>query len=248
MATKKKTSKKRSATAQAEPEDIRAPLDPKKANFEQILKDLEEALSGLTPPEEPTQGDLVTGLVHILFADGLPCGFGQAVRERLDEELVDRNEQRITEAYELEALLLDLEIPDLLARCERMHEAFLQIYNDQNHVGLDELREGSVSDRKNFFQRVPAIEQPAINFLQSMLDLEDVMFSTRSTVRTQTRLGWDPKSKDVTDFIDRARALLAPFGHLPVDVGAPKGKTKVIRKPELSPACLLLRLAPAKNR
>lgn len=191
------------------------------------------------------QLDYIDALLHIYFAHGLQCGYGQEVRRRIDANFVDRNEFRVTEAFEVEEMLTDLGIPDLFDRCLAVRESIAQVYNDQNGVHLTFLREASISDRNNFFLRVPAIQHHVQVFLTHMLAIEEVCFSERSTVRAQQRLGWDPKNSAVAKFVDELRACLKPYGHVPVSIG-PEGKNgKPNLKHELSPACILFRLAPA---
>lgn len=191
------------------------------------------------------QLDFIDALLHLSFAHGLPCGYGQEVRRRIEESFVDRNEFRVTEAFEVEELLRDLDIPDLFDRCLAVRESIAQIYNDQNGVHLTFLREASISDRNMFFQRVPAVLPHVQAFLTNLLTLEEICFSEKSTVRAQQRLGLDPKNSTVSKWVDEIRAVVKPYGHLPLSVG-PHGKDgKPSSKHELSPACLLARLAPA---
>lgn len=190
------------------------------------------------------QLDFIDALLHLSFAHGLPCGYGQEARRRIEESFVDRNEFRVTEAFEVEELMRDLDIPDTFDRCLAVRESIAQIYNDQNGVHLTFLREASISDRNMFFQRVPAVLPHVQAFLTNLLTLEEICFSEKSTVRAQQRLGLDPKNSAVSKWVDEVRALLKPYGHLPLSVG-PHGKDgKPSSKHELSPACLLARLAP----
>jgi hypothetical protein len=79
----------------------------------------------------------------LYFADGLPCGYGQEARRRIAEGFVDRNEFRVTEAFEVEDLLRDLPIPNLFDRCLAVRDSIAQIYNDQNGVNLGFLRDAA---------------------------------------------------------------------------------------------------------
>jgi len=190
------------------------------------------------------QLDFIDALLHLYFAEGLSCGYGQEVRRRIEEGFVDRNEFRVTEAFEVEEMLRDLDIPDLFDRCLAARESIAQIYNDQNGVHLTFLRDASISDRKMFFQRVPAVQPHVQKFLSDLLTLEEICFSEKSTQRAQQRFGLDPKNAGVRKWVDEVRALLKPYGHLPLSVG-PHGKSgKPSEKHLLSPACLLARLAP----
>ena len=199
-------------------------------------------------PKEPIvrlpQLDYIDALLHIYFAQGLPCGYGQEVRRRIEANFVDRNEFRVTEAFEVEEMLSDLEIPDLFDRCLAVRESIAQVYNDQNGVHLTFLREAAISDRNNFFQRVPAVQHHVQVFLTHMLAIEEMCFSEKSTVRAQQRLGLDPKSPAVAKFVDELRACLKPYGHVPVSIGPDGTNGKPNLKHPLSPACILARLAP----
>ncbi|MFN9334029.1 MAG: hypothetical protein ACK6D1_15695, partial [Planctomycetota bacterium] len=108
------------------------------------------------------------------------------------------------------------------------------------------LRDAGIGDRNTFFQRVPALQPHVANFLSTILNLEEVLFSDKSTVRAQQRLGWEGAAAN--KFVDEARALVKPYGFLPLDVGPNLPGRKVNLAHELSPACLLLRLAPAGKR
>lgn len=230
------------------PPDPREPLAPDPANLALVLKELEAVLADVPPPPEPKQLDLVEAMFHISFADGVACGHGQEARRRIGENFVDRNEFRVTEAYEVENLLSDLPIPGLFDRCLSLRDAVAQIYNDQNGVNLDFLRDAGVGDRSTFFQRVPALRPVVVTFLSNLLTVEELCFSDKSTLRAQQRLGLDPADKAVGEFLATARTLLQPYGHLPLDVGPHLPGHKPNLKHVLSPACLLVRLAPAGKR
>lgn len=196
------------------------------------------------PIERLPKLDYVDAMLHLYFSHGLACGYGQEVRRRIEEGFVDRNEFRVTEAFEVEELLQDLEIPDLFHRCLAVRESVAQVYNDQNGVHMTFLRDAGIGDRTTFFQRVPAIEDHVVSFISNLLALEEVAFSGRSTLRAQQRLGLDPKSSSTAKFIDELRVCLKPYGHIPVSIG-PHGKDgKPSFKHKLSPACILVRLAP----
>jgi hypothetical protein len=204
------------------------------------------------PPPPPVmalpQLDLVDAMLHIYFADGLPCGYGQEARRRINEGFVDRNEFRVTEAFEVEDLLRDLAIPNLFERCLAVRDSIAQVYNDQNGVNLGFLREAGISDRNTFFQRVPALQPHVVAFLSNVLTLEDLCFSEKSTLRAQQRLGLDPKDPVANKFLDQLRARLKPYGRLPLEVGPDLSSGKPNLKHPLSPACLLARLAPSGRK
>jgi hypothetical protein len=194
------------------------------------------------------QLDLVDALLHISFAAGLPCGYGQEVRRRIAEGFVDRNEFRVTEAFEVEDLMRDLDIPDLFDRCLAVRDSIAQIYNDQNGVSLVFLREAGISERNTFFQRVPAVPPHVVHFLQQYLTIEEICFSDKSTLRAQQRFGFDPKKPGIGKFLDEVRALVKPYGQLPLEIGPHGSGGKPNTKHVLSAASLLVRLGPAGKR
>lgn len=238
--------KKGKAAAADKPLDPRAPIEPTAKNLEATIEELATVVGGLQPPQEPKPTDLVEALIHITIASGGPCGWGQAARYRIRTNFVDRNEFRLTEAFELEAILSDIPAPNLFERCDQLVQAVRQIYNEQNDVTLEFLREAQVSDRNAFLQRAVAIKSEAARFIQRILSFEELLFSERSTQRVQQRLGLDCKQPHVEAFVSKVRELLRPFGGLPLDVG-PDGP-EVRTTPPLSPACLLVRLAPSGRR
>jgi hypothetical protein len=247
------TTKKKSKTAAADaPPDPREPLLPTAENLAATIAQLKAVLADLPPPPPPAEGatlpplDLVDAVLHIYFADGLPCGYGQEARRRIADGFVDRNEFRVTEAFEVEDLLRDLPIPSLFDRCLAVRDSIAQIYNDQNGVSLAFLRDASISDRNTFFQRVPALQQHVATFLTNLLTLEELCFSDKSTARAQQRLGIEPAVAN--KHLDELRALVKPYGRLMLDVGKNLPGRKVNLEHALSPACLLVRLAPAGKR
>lgn len=243
---KGKSAAKAAAKSADAPPDPRAPLEPTAKALESSLAELATVLGKLAPPLEPKPTDLVDAMVHITTASGAPCGVGQFARYRIKTAFVDRNEFRLTEAFELEVLLAELPVPDLFDRCDQLVQAIRQIYNEQNDVTLEFLRDAQVSDRNTFLQRAVTIKPEIAKFLQNLLSFEELIFSDRSTQRVQQRLNLDCKLPHVEAFVAKVRELLRPFGGLPLDVG-PDSKT-IITEPTLSPACLLLRLAPAGKR
>lgn len=245
---KKNTSKKGSDAAVDAPPDPRAPLPQVAASYQQVLGDLAAVVPDLDVPAEPQQLDLLEAMLHIYFADGLPCGYGQEARRRINDSFVDRNEFRVTEAYEVEDLLADLQIPNLFDRCLAVRESVAQIYNDQNGVQLGFLREAAISDRNSFFQRIPALQSHVVSFLNNLLTLEELAFSDKSTLRAQQKLGLDAKDQKASEFVGEVRRLMAPFGQLPLSVGKdlPSGKPNL--KHVLSPASILIRLLPGPKR
>jgi hypothetical protein len=247
------TKKKSRATDDvAAPPDPREHLAPTPANLAKILDELKLVLADVPVPAasgEPLPPvDLVEAMLHGYFADGLPCGYGQEARRRLASGFVDRNEFRVTEAFEVEDMLHDLQIPRLFERCLAVRDTVSQIYNDQNGVSLTFLREAGSSERSTFFQRVPALQPHVIAFLLNLLTVEELCFSDKSTLRAQQRLGLDPKDATAAKFIDELRAMLKPYGRVPLEVGPDLAGGKPNLAHTLSPACVLARLGPAGKR
>ncbi|MCB9871732.1 MAG: hypothetical protein H6837_17900 [Planctomycetes bacterium] len=240
---KKTTSKKRKpkADGEAAPPDLRAPLPATPENLTATLAAARSSLDGVDRPAEPRLGDLVDAMLHITMGEGLPCSVGQECVRRFAEHFVDRNELRLTEAYEIEDLVGDLEIPGCFARAQRAREAIAEIYNDQNDVTLEFLRELSITDRKLFFQRVPALKPVVTAFLISVITFEEVLLTDRSTLRVQQRLGID-KEPVANEFFAELRQLVQPFGHLPLSVGPAAASAA---DGALCVACSVARLVPS---
>ena len=220
-------------------------VEPTLAHLEQALTAIGSILETLEKPSEPRQADYVDYALHFALCGSGPCGLGQEAMRRINDEFVDRNELRVTEAFEIEDLLEDLEITDRFERASQVRGVVADVYNDQNSVSLAFLRDATVADRHSFFQRVPAIDATLAAVLGNVIDWDDVLFSGRSTQRVQTRLGLDPKDEKVVALLARGTEMLTPWGHLPILVG-PHGKGgKPVLEPALSPAAILLRLSPA---
>jgi hypothetical protein len=245
MAAKRKTAKKTAAET-ADAVDPRSPRSPSPTVLRETIAEVGEVVKGLKPPEAPRPGDLVAAMIHYTFADGVPDGCGQEALRRIQASFVDLNEFRVTEAFEVAEALADLGIPDLFERCRSLRAAVGQIYNDQNSVSLEFLREASVTERNQFLARVPALTGAVSRWVLCLLSFEECIFSNRSTLRVQQRLGLDPKLPGATKFFEDLRAMLAPFGHLPLQVALDRTDGRAHDKPVLSPASLVCRLAPAK--
>jgi hypothetical protein len=249
--SKKSAKKKASAEAVAEPVDPRAPVPLSAKTLDAAVSAIEALVAGLTPPAEPVQGDLVDAFLHLELAAGLPCGAGQEALRRIRDEYVDRNEFRITEAFEVEILLEGLGIPDPFERARTVQQSINQIYADQNKVSLDHLREAAISERKNFFQRVPAITNESARRLADVLSWDEIVFSPRSTQRVQQRVGLEGSAAEEAA-LTRLRAVLAPFGHIPLLVAPERADgTKPaapVSEPALCPLCELLRLASSGKK
>ena len=251
MATKKRAKKAsaKSATATAaEPVDPRTHLEPTPANFKAALAELDAVLADVPAPEEPSSGDLVSAMLHFQMCRGMECGYGQEALRRIEAEFVDRNEFRVTEAFEVQSLVEDLGLPDVFDRCLAAQESVAQVYNDQNGITLEFLREAAVSDRNHFFARVSAIDPEVSNYLVNHVSFEEICFSDRSTLRVQQRMGFDPKNKATVEFIAALRERLKPYGHIPISVGPDGSGGKPNLKHPLSPASILTRFGPAPKK
>lgn len=222
--------------------DPRETVEPKPAVLQATLEALTAILGELEKPAEPQPGDLVTAVMHFVLGQGVACGIAEEATRRLDAEFVDRNELRVTEAYETEELLGDLGIPDLFERCRTVQQIVAQIYNDQNRIDLGALRGLSITERKGMLQRLPAIPPDAVAYLNQVLTFEEVLLSPRSASRSQQKLGLEGGPAE--DFVQKARDLVQPFGHLPLSIG--KKGSDPAQRPRC-PSCLCSRIQPGKR-
>ena len=229
------------ASSPAKRVDPRLPVEPKPALLTQTLAELTVILAELEKPAEPQPGDLVSAALHQVLGAGVPCGIAQEALRRFELEFVDRNELRVTEAYETQELLADLGIPDLFERCRTVQQMTGQIYADQNRIDLGAIRALSITERKGMFQRLPAVPPDAIAYLNQILTFEEVLFAPRSAARSQARLGLEGGGAE--DFVVKARDLFQPFGHFPLLIGkhGTDPSTHV-----LCPSCLLARISPGR--
>lgn len=246
--TKKKTRSKGAGDADATGAatsarvDPRAPVEPKPAVLQQTLEECARILAVLDKPAEPQPGDLVAAVIHQVLGAGVPCRVPQEALRRFEAEFVDRNELRVTEAYETEEMLADLDIPDLFDRCRTVQQIVTQVYGDQNRIDLAAIRTLSITERKGMFQRLPAIPPSAVAYLNQVLTFEDVLFAPRSAARSQGKLGLEGAAGE--EFVQRARELFAPIGHLPLVVGKP-GDAAAAHV--LCPSCLLSRIGASRK-
>ncbi|MGE0144642.1 MAG: hypothetical protein AB7I19_16640 [Planctomycetota bacterium] len=228
--------------SESKPVDPRAAVEPTASVLTATLANLSEILADLDRPAEPQALDLVSAAMHHVLGAMVPCRTAEIAIDRLDKEYVDRNELRVTEAFETAELLADLGIPDLFERCKVIQQMVSQIYNDQNRVDLASLRSLSITERKGMFQRLPAIPPATVAYLNQLLTFEEILLAPRSASRAQVRLGLEGAAAD--EFVQKARDLVQPFGHLPLLIGKPSADPA---KRPLCPCCLLARIHPGKR-
>ena len=114
--------------------------------------------------------------------------------KRLVEAFPDWNEFRISDPLEFVEILEDLDIDNLYYRCERVLDFINDVYQDQNGVDLEFLRESDSEDRLTILDRYVSLGPALAHFLAlGIQGFEGVLFHY-SWARVVQRLGIVPRS------------------------------------------------------
>ncbi|HHI80533.1 MAG TPA: hypothetical protein ENK02_11190 [Planctomycetes bacterium] len=133
--------------------------------------------------------------MYCIFAIGgnAPRVCLEAVK-RLVDAFPDWNEFRISDPLEFMEILEGLEIDNLYNRCERVLEFINDVYQDQNEVDLEFLRDCDSEDRLTILDRYVSLGPALAHYLAlGIQGFEGVLFHY-SWARVVQRLGNVPRS------------------------------------------------------
>jgi hypothetical protein len=169
---------------------------PKKPTVKGIQESLSKVLGRCpTPPVKDKGFTLVEIGIFSIFAIGRTSARDAAeATKRVVKAFPDWNEFRISDAFELVEILDDLKIDSLFDRCEQVLEFVNEVYNDQNFVDLEYLRELPVEDRLALLGRFQSIPSSMTHYLAlAIQDFEGFLFHY-SWARVVQRVGIVPRS------------------------------------------------------
>ncbi|GEM_PF-3046418 len=169
---------------------------PKPASAGEILKILIKFLGKAPTFKRELKGlPLVhLGMFCVFAVGGNPPKVCLEAVKRLVEAFPDWNEFRISDPLEFVEILEDLEIDNLYNRCERVLEFINDVYQDQNGVDLEFLRQSDTEDRLTILDRYVSLGPALAHFLAlGIQGFEGVLFHY-SWARVVQRLGLVPRS------------------------------------------------------
>ena len=135
-----------------------------------------------------------TGIFCIFAIGGTAPKIALDATKRSVEAFPNWNEFRISDAFEFLEFLEDLQIEDLYDRCEQVLEFVDEVYQDQNHVDLEYLREQSPEERLGALNRYQSLGPALAQYLALALqDFEGILFHY-SWARVVQRVGIVPRS------------------------------------------------------
>jgi hypothetical protein len=173
------------------------------------LAPMEATITVSAAPGSPEPGVVDHALYVVLAKDQNPKKAAEAV-QRLHSEFVDWNEVRLCEAFEFADLFADLlPGPDLFARCERLKELINQIYQDQNKISLEFLREASPEERAKYLATLPALRPEEVFYVQVALTGFDQVVFHYGSARVVQRLGVVKRTGSPTQMVAQLEKLLA---------------------------------------
>ncbi len=134
------------------------------------------------------------GMFCVFAVGGNPPKVCLEAVKRLVEAFPDWNEFRISDPLEFVEILEDLKLDNLYNRCERVLEFINDVYQDQNGVDLEFLRESDSEDRLTILDRYVSLGPALAHFLAlGIQGFEGVLFHY-SWARVVQRLGIVPRS------------------------------------------------------
>jgi len=164
---------------------------PKKVKPKDLVHTLIQYMGKVPrPPARKAPKTVVeVGIFAIFAIGGNPSGACMEAVRRLLETFPDWNEFRISDAIEFHELLEDLGLKDLYDRCERVLDFINDVYQDQNQVDLEFLRDLPPEDRLQILDRYTSLGPPLAHFLAlSLQGFEGVLFHY-SLARVAQRVG-----------------------------------------------------------
>ena len=182
---------------------------PKKATPKGIQESLSKVLGRCpTPPAKEKGFTLVEIGIFSIFAIGRTSAKDAAeATKRVVKAFPDWNEFRISDAFELVEILEDLKIDTLFDRCEQVLEFVNEVYNDQNFVDLEYLRELPVDDRLALLGRFQSIPASMTHYLAlAIQDFEGFLFHY-SWARVVQRVGVVPRSGSPKKIVSAAARI-----------------------------------------
>ena len=167
--------------------------EPKPIKGDGLAKVLDLAVEayGEFEPMEAADGlgEVLDHAVYVLIARNVPRRRAEEAVRRLHTEFVDWNEVRLAEAFELAELWTDLiQVPDLFQRCEKVKSLIAQVYQDQNKISLDMLKEREPEERVQYLEAVQALAPDQRQYLALVLAGMDQVVFHWSLARVVQRL------------------------------------------------------------
>ncbi len=169
---------------------------PKKVTAAKLVAVLNQYMGKVPrPPQKKSPKTVVeTGIFAILAIGGNAAGECMDAVHRLLEAFPDWNEFRISDAIEFYELLAETKIDNLYDRCQRILDFVNDVYQDQNAVDLEFLRDLEPQDRLQILDRYPSLGPPLAYFIAlSLQNYEGVLFNY-SWARVAQRVGLVPRS------------------------------------------------------
>jgi hypothetical protein len=164
---------------------------PKKPTAKKVQEILVRFLGrSPTPPVKDKGFNLVEIGIFCIFAMGRTSAKDAAeATKRVVKAFPDWNEFRISDAFELVEILDDLKVESLFDRCEQVLEFVNEVYNDQNFVDLEYLRELPVEDRLALLGRFQSIPSSMTHYLALAIQDFDGFLFHYSWARVVQRVG-----------------------------------------------------------
>lgn len=194
-------------------------------------------------------GDILDHAIYVILARGaVPKKVEEAVR-RLHTEYVDWNEVRLTEGFELMEVFSDLiQVPDLFERCEKVKSLLSQIYQDQNKLSLEFLREKTGEERAKFLSRIQALTPEQMLYVLLAVEGFDKVTFHYSSARVVQRLAVVKRTGSPTQMVELMQGLLAKRDSLSDQMGLVwLGENICLSKNPLCRQCVLVRVCVSRK-
>jgi hypothetical protein len=210
-----------------------------------------EAYGGFDPMRESDGlGEVLDHAIFAALGREVPARKKEEAVRRLHTEFVDWNEVRLAEAFELEQLFSDLvPVPDLFQRCERIKALINQVYQDQNKISLDHLREKSADERAKYLATLTPLSADQAFYVNLAVEGFDKVLFHYSSARVVQRLGIVKRTGSPSQMATQLEQLLGKRSSPLADQLALiwLGETICESKNPACRQCVLVRMCPSRR-
>ena len=120
------------------------------------LKKVVARLIKAAPARRPEPADPLTRLIRAFLEYDCDEARASAAERKIQENMVDFNELRVTPAIEL-AALLGARYPFAESRCSALHRTLQSVFDREHHMRLDSLKEMKKNDIRTYLQSLAGI-------------------------------------------------------------------------------------------
>ena len=112
-----------------------------------LLRRLKQSASAAETKSRPP----LMQLIHAFLSYDAAARQADTAMRRLEESLIDLNDLRVSDPYDLAAIVGD-DYPNVLVRCARLKQALNSIYHREHAMALEVIAKKSKTDARNYLE------------------------------------------------------------------------------------------------